>query len=90
MKRACVLLPGPVANDGRVIRTIRTMREHGAQVDLCFEGDPGDGAGLFDEGVALYPVRRNQGVAELKSRTKIANEWNISVWEVSLWRYDAL
>lgn len=76
MKRVAVLLPGPIANDGRVIRTIRTMRGQGATVDLFFEGDPGDGAGLFDDGVELHPVRRKQGLAaKLLRNTLFYRDW---------------
>jgi len=76
MKRAAVLLPGPIANDGRVIRTIRTMRGLGAAVDLFFEGDPGDGAGLFDDGVELHPVPRREGfLAKLKRNTLFYRDW---------------
>ncbi len=76
MKRAAVLLPGPIANDGRVIRTIRTMRGLGAAVDLFFEGDPGEGAGLFDDGVERHPVRRREGfLAKLERNTLFYRDW---------------
>ncbi len=76
MTRVCVLLPGPITNDGRVIRTIRTMRGAGAAVDLFFEGIPGDGAGLFDEQVSLHPVRRREGfAAKLLRNTLFYRDW---------------
>jgi glycosyltransferase involved in cell wall biosynthesis len=52
------------------------MRGQGALVDLCFEGEPGDGAGLFDEGVTLHPVRRRAGfAAKLLRNTLFHRDW---------------
>jgi glycosyltransferase involved in cell wall biosynthesis len=76
MKRVCVLLPGAIANDGRVIRTIRTMRSSGAAVDLFFEGVEGDGEGLFDESVRLFPVSRSMSFpAKLRRNTLFYRDW---------------
>ncbi len=76
MTRVCVLLPGPIENDGRVIRTIRTMLKAGARVDLFFEGVAGDGEGIFNEDVELHPVTRNTGIAaKLKRNTLFYRDW---------------
>jgi len=65
VRSVCVLLPGPIARDGRVIRTIRTLEDSEAEVDLFHAGRPGEEDGLFGEHVRAFCVPRSDPISRV-------------------------
>lgn len=67
MKKVCVLLNGPICNDSRVIKEIRTMTAV-AEVDLFYIDGTDEDKLLFDKNVRLFPFKMISNF-----RTKIIN-----------------
>lgn len=65
MKKVCVLLNGPICNDSRVIKEIRTMSTV-AEVDLFYLEGTDEDKLLFNNRVRLLPIKRS-----FNFRTKI-------------------